>query len=101
MATLGSVVKNNRRKELASKYGPIRRELRKKSLDPSLTEEERVDAFTRLQKLPRNGSPIRVRNRCAMTGRPRGNLRKFGLSRLSFRAMAQLGKIPGVTKASW
>lgn len=101
MATLGSVVKNNRRKKLAVKYGPIRKALRKKSLDTSLSEEERTEAFVLLQKLPRNGSPIRVRNRCAMTGRPRGNLRKFGLSRLSFRAMAHLGKIPGVTKASW
>ncbi|MBK7843923.1 MAG: 30S ribosomal protein S14 [Bdellovibrionales bacterium] len=101
MATLGAVVKNNRRKKLAVKYGPIRQALRKKSLDTSLTEEERTEAFVRLQKLPRNGSPIRVRNRCVMTGRPRGNLRKFGLSRLSFRAMAHLGKIPGVTKASW
>ncbi|MBK8204081.1 MAG: 30S ribosomal protein S14 [Bdellovibrionales bacterium] len=101
MATLGAVVKNNRRKKLAVKYAPIRKALRKKSLDTSLTEEERTEAFVRLQKLPRNGSSIRVRNRCVMTGRPRGNLRKFGLSRLSFRAMAHLGKIPGVTKASW
>lgn len=101
MARLGAVIKNNRRKKLASKFGPIRKELRKKSLDPQLTEEERAEAFILLQKLPRNGSPTRVRNRCVITGRPRGNLRKFGLSRLSFRAMAHLGKIPGVTKASW
>ena len=101
MARLGSIVKNNRRKKLAAKFGPIRKELRKKSLDPQLSETERNEAFILLQRLPRNGSPIRVRNRCAMTGRPRGNLRRFGLSRLSFRAMAHLGKIPGVTKASW
>ncbi|MCB0384162.1 MAG: 30S ribosomal protein S14 [Bdellovibrionales bacterium] len=101
MATLGAVVKNNRRKQLAAKQGPIRKALRKQSLDPNLSEEEREQAYVKLQKMSKNGNPIRVRNRCHLTGRPRGNLRKFGLSRLSFREMAHLGKIPGVTKASW
>ena len=101
MATLGAVVKNQRRQKLAAKYGPIRKELRKKSLDPKVSDEERLEAFIKLQKLPKNGAPIRVRNRCGVTGRPRGNFRKFGLSRLSFRQLAHQGLIPGVTKASW
>ncbi|MCC7406220.1 MAG: 30S ribosomal protein S14 [Bdellovibrionales bacterium] len=101
MATKGSVVKNIRRKKLSAKQGPIRKKLREQSLDPKLSEEEREQAFIKLQKLPKNGLPIRVRNRCHLTGRPRGNLRKFGLSRMAFRELAHMGKIPGVTKASW
>ena len=101
MASKSAVAKNEKRKILAALQGPVRKQLRKQSLDPKLSEEAREQAFLKLQKLPKNGNPIRVRNRCHMTGRPRGNLRKFGLSRLSFREMAHLGKIPGVIKASW
>ena len=101
MASKGAVSKNEKRKVMAARQLPIRKELRKQSLDPTLSDEDREQAYRKLQKLPKNGNPIRVRNRCHMTGRPRGNLRKFGLSRLSFREMAHLGKIPGVTKASW
>jgi small subunit ribosomal protein S14 len=101
MAKLSSVNKNNRRRELSTKHYKARRELRVQSLNPKLSEEERQAAFLKLQKMPRNGSPIRVVNRCMITGRPRGNLRKFGLCRIKFRELALMGKIPGVTKASW
>ena len=65
------------------------------------SEEERTDARVKLQKLPRNSSPVRLRNRCALTGRPRGVFRKFGLGRNKLREIAMRGEIPGVTKASW
>lgn len=101
MAKLSSIHKNNRRKAWAAKQGPIRAELRARAVNPHLSEEEREEARIKLQKLPVKGSPIRVRNRCYLTGRPRGNFRKFGLSRMAFRELALQGKIPGVTKASW
>lgn len=101
MARLASIEKNNRRKAKSSKFWKLRRELRAKSLDESLTDEERSSAFVKLQKLPRDTSPARVINRCQLTGRPRGNYQKFGLSRLAFRQLALDGKLPGVTKSSW
>ena len=101
MAKLSSINKNNYRKKLSTKYGPIRTELREKSVNMKLSEEERAAARLKLQKLPRDTSPIRVRSRCELTGRPRGNLRKFGLSRMKFRQLAHRGAIPGVTKSSW
>jgi len=101
MAKLSAINKNERRRELAKRQGPIRAALRAKSLDPKVPEEERAAARLKLEKLPRNGSPTRVRNRCKMTGRPRGNLSKFGMSRMIFRDLAHRGLIPGVTKSSW
>ncbi len=101
MAKLSSINKNNRRQALAEKYGRIRTELREKAIDMKLSDEDRQAARLKLQKMPRDTSPIRVRNRCKLTGRPRGNLRKFGLSRMQFRQMAHRGLVPGVTKASW
>ncbi len=101
MARLASIEKNNNRKKMSSKFWKLRRELRAKSLDQKLTDEERSAAFLKLQKLPRDTSPARVINRCELTGRPRGNYRKFGLSRLAFRQLALDGKLPGVTKSSW
>lgn len=101
MARLAAIEKNNRRKKISSKFWKLRRELRAKSLDPALGEKDREDAFVKLQKLPRNTSPARVINRCEITGRPRGNYKKFGLSRLAFRQLALDGKLPGVTKSSW
>lgn len=101
MARLAAIEKNNRRKKASSKFWKLRRELRAKSLDPALGENEREEAFVKLQKLPRNTSPARVINRCELTGRPRGNYKKFGLSRLAFRQLALDGKLPGVTKSSW
>lgn len=86
---------------MAEKYAPLRAELRKKVSDLKLSEEERYEAHLKLQKLPRDTSRCRVITRCFVTGRPRGNLRKFGLSRIAFREMALKGLLPGVTKASW
>jgi len=101
MARKASIVKNNKRKEKSKKYYAHRTELREKALDMKLSDEERATARRKLQDLPRDTSPNRVITRCEMTGRPRGNYRKFGLSRMVFRALALDGKLPGVTKASW
>lgn len=101
MARKASIEKNNRRKAQSQKYAKYRAELRAKALDPKLSDEERSAARSKLQDLPRSTSATRVRNRCELTGRPRGNYRKFGLSRNVFRKLALEGKLPGVTKASW
>lgn len=101
MARKASIEKNNKRKVLAKKYGQYRAELRAKTVDMKLSEEERVLARKKLQALPRDTNPNRVITRCEISGRPRGNYRKFGLSRIAFRQLALDGKLPGVTKASW
>lgn len=101
MAKLSSIKKNDKRKAKSSKYFKYRKELRAKSLNPKLSDEEKALAFLKLQKLPRDTNPNRVITRCQISGRPRGNYRKFGLSRIAFRQMALIGKLPGVTKASW
>lgn len=101
MARLASIEKNNRKKAKSTKYWKYRKELRDKAVNLNLSDEERLEARNKLQALPRNTSPIRVTTRCELTGRPRGNYRKFGLSRIAFRQLALDGKIPGVTKASW
>lgn len=101
MARLASIEKNNKRKDLGKRYFKHREELRAKSIDPKLSEEERQAARVKLQKLPRDTSSIRAITRCEITGRPRGNYRKFGLCRIKFRELALDGKLPGVTKASW
>jgi len=101
MAKLSSINKNERRKALSQKYGPYRTELRKKANNPNVPDEERDAARMKLAKLPRDTSPTRVITRCSLTGRPRGNFRKFGLSRMKFRELAHRGLLPGVTKASW
>src|ERR1051326_7764791 len=101
MAKLSSIHKNERRKMMAEKYGRYRTELRKKANNPNLPDEERAAARLKLAKLPRDTSPCRVITRCYLTGRPRGNFRKFGLSRMAFRQLAHKGLLPGVTKASW
>jgi small subunit ribosomal protein S14 len=101
MAKKSSIEKNNRRKRISDKWRPIRKELRNKVSNMKLSDEERYEAHLKLQKLPRITSPFRVITRCFITGRPRGNLRKFGLCRIAFRELALAGKLPGVTKASW
>jgi len=101
MAKKSSVEKNKRRQRIVAAKWDKRQELKRKSADLSLTEEERMLARLALNKMPRDSNIIRVRNRCALTGRARGFLRKFKLSRLTFREMANQGLIPGVTKASW
>ena len=101
MARLAMRVKEVKRKTLAKKYGAKRTELREAAVNMKLSEDERQEARTKLNKLPKNSAPTRIRNRCALTGRARGYLRKFGLSRNEFRRLASFGHIPGVTKSSW
>ena len=101
MAKKSSIVKNNKRREKGFKYRELRKELRKKVSNLKLSEEERNSAGIALQKLPKDSSLSRVVRRCNISGRPRGNLRRFGLSRLMFRKLAHQGKIPGVIKSSW
>ncbi len=101
MAKKSVVARQKQREILVKRHWDKRQELKAKAIDMSLTEEERHEARLKLNKLPRDGSAVRLRNRCQLTGRPRGVLRKFKISRLSFREMALMGIIPGVTKASW
>jgi small subunit ribosomal protein S14 len=101
MAKKSSVEKQKRRERLVNLKWKKREELRNKSYNMNLSEEEREEARLALNKMPRDSSPIRLRNRCQLTGRARGYLRKFKLSRLSFRELASAGMIPGVTKSSW
>lgn len=101
MARLSAVIKNKKREKLAKKYGPKAAALREQAVDMKLSEEERDAARLKLQAIPRNGNPNRVRNRCELTGRPRAVYRDFKLSRNKFRELANNGLIPGVTKASW
>lgn len=101
MATTGKVAQNKLRKELVVKHRKQREELKAIIANPKLPDEERDAAGRKLRKLPRNSSPVRVRNRCALTGRPRAYYRKFGLSRIALRDLALQGYLPGVIKASW
>lgn len=101
MAKLSMIKKNEKRKQLSDKWGPKRAELRRKAVDPKLSDEEKDAARLKLQKLPRDTSPTRVVTRCHLTGRPRAVYRKFMLSRLAFRELAHKGLLPGVTKSSW
>jgi len=101
MAKKSSVEKQKRRERTVQRLRAKRTELKEKASNIYLTEEDREAARTALNKMPRDSSPTRLRNRCALTGRARGFLRKFKLSRLCFREMASHGLIPGVTKSSW
>jgi small subunit ribosomal protein S14 len=101
MAKKSTIEKNERRRQMAQKQAPKRAALTAVVKSQTASEEEKRSAQVALQKLPRNGAKARIRNRCQMTGRSRGNLRAFGLSRIAFREMALQGLIPGVRKASW
>lgn len=101
MARLAMRMKDVRRAKLVAKFSTKRNDLRSRAVDLKLSEEERADARTRLNKLPKNSAPARMRNRCKNTGRSRGYLSKFGLCRNEFRRLASFGQIPGVTKSSW
>lgn len=101
MAKKSSVEKQKRREKLVNQNWEKRQGLRDKARNMNLSEEEREAARIALNKMPRDTSSIRLRNRCQMTGRARGYIRKFKLSRLSFRELASNGLIPGVTKSSW
>jgi small subunit ribosomal protein S14 len=101
MAKKSKIARNDQRKEIVDRYAAKRLELKKALVDPNGTDETREAARVGLQKLPRNASPVRLRNRDAIDGRPRGNLSKFGISRVRFRDMAHRGELPGITKSSW
>jgi small subunit ribosomal protein S14 len=101
MAKKSKIARNEQRKVVVDRYAAKRAELKKTLVDPNATEEAREEARVGLQKLPRNASPVRVRSRDAIDGRPRGNLSKFGISRVRFRDMAHRGELPGITKSSW
>jgi small subunit ribosomal protein S14 len=101
MAKISKVVKNNRRKKMVAQYADRRAGFKKIINNPASTPEEVDAAQAKLQQLPRDASPVRVRNRCSQSGRPRGYLRKFGISRVALRELALQGQIPGVVKSSW
>lgn len=101
MAKVSMVQRDLKRRKLYSKYKAKRENLLSKSKDNTLSPEERFEARLKLAQLPRNSSKNRIRNRCLLTGRPRGVYRKFGLSRIAFRDLASDGKLPGVVKSSW
>ncbi|ENY72689.1 30S ribosomal protein S14 [Aeromonas diversa] len=101
MAKLSMKAREVKRAKLAAKYATKRAELKALIVDMNASEEARWDAVLKLQQLPRDSSPIRQRNRCAITGRPHGVLRKFGLCRIKVREHAMKGEIPGLKKASW
>jgi len=101
MARVAIVNREKKRMKLVKKYAARRAELRTKISSANTTEEERREAREQLNKLPRDSSYVRLRNRCALTGRPRGYYRKFGLGRNKLREIAMRGDVPGLIKASW
>jgi small subunit ribosomal protein S14 len=101
MAKKSKIARNEQRKVVVERYAAKRLELKKALVSPDSTAEQREAARLGLQKLPRNASPIRVRSRDAVDGRPRGVLTKYGVSRIRFRDMAHRGELPGITKSSW
>jgi len=101
MAKKSKIVANERRRETVARYAERRAELKELIRKPDTAAAQRVVAQAELQRLPRDASPVRVRNRDAVDGRPRGHLRKFGLSRVRTRELAHRGELPGIRKASW
>ena len=101
MAKTSLIEREKKREALVKKYAAKRAELNATIADQSRSEEERFQARLKLQQLPRNANPTRLRNRCELTGRPRGTYRKFGLARNKLREIAMRGEVPGMTKASW
>jgi small subunit ribosomal protein S14 len=101
MAKVALINRESKRRAVVKKYAARRAELIATVNNMKLSDEERYEARMKLQRLPRNAAPVRLRNRCALTGRPRGTYRKFGLGRTKLRETAMRGEIPGLTKASW
>ncbi len=101
MAKKSCIIKNEKRKEVVKQYAQQRAMLKEVIRNPGASLEARMEAQRGLQALPRNASPSRVRNRCLISGRTRGFLRRFGMSRIDFRLLALRGGIPGVRKSSW
>lgn len=101
MAKVSSIEKNNKRRKMTAQQAPKRAALKAKARDLSLPPEERFAARLKLAEMPRNGSKVRIRNRCEITGRPRGNYRKLKMCRNQLRELASQGRIPGMVKSSW
>lgn len=101
MAKVSLIEREQKRRETVKKYAAKREELIALINDVNASGEDRREARQKLQKLPRNASPVRLRKRCAMTGRPRGVFGKFGIARNKLRELMMRGEVPGVTKASW
>ena len=101
MAKLSVINRQQKREEMVKQFAAKRAALKVTINDQSLSEEDRYQARLKLQALPRNSSPVRLRNRCAITGRPRGTYSKFGLGRSKLREIAMRGEVPGMVKASW
>lgn len=101
MAKKSAIEKNSKRRRLVAKYAGKRAALKAMARDASLPPEERFKARLKLNELPKNGAATRLRNRCAVSGRPRGYYRKFGISRIALRELGSKGQLPGVVKSSW
>jgi small subunit ribosomal protein S14 len=101
MAKRSNIVKNEKRRAIVARYAERRAELKRIIASPTSTDDRRVAAQAELARQPRDASPVRVRNRDSVDGRPRGHLRKFGLSRVKVRELAHRGELPGVRKSSW
>ncbi len=101
MPKTSAIQRDLKRRRLAEKFKAKRAELKAILLNPKTTDVEFFAAQKKLSKLPRNSSPVRIRNRCSLSGRPRGYVGRYGVSRITFRELALAGKIPGVTKSSW
>ena len=101
MAKRSKIAKEKKRREIVARYAAVRADLKRRSVDPHRPAEERDAAMTALHRLPRDASPVRLRNRDAADGRPRAFVRQFGLSRIRLREMAHRGELPGVVKSSW
>ena len=101
MAKTSAIERNLKRIRMSKKFEKKRKKLKQIIRNKKLPLNERFAAQLKLSKLPKNSSKIRIRNRCEVTGRPRGNYRKFGMSRIAFRDLASSGQLPGITKASW
>ena len=101
MAKKSAIDKNKKRIYMVALHKDKRMALKAIIKDKKVSQEDRFKAVLKLASLPKNGSQIRVRNRCEITGRPRGNYRKFSMSRIAFRDLASSGQLPGITKASW
>jgi small subunit ribosomal protein S14 len=101
VAKKSMIVKEHKRSRIAAKYDQRRKALKALILHPNTSDEDREDALLKIQKLPRDASPTRGRNRCSITGRPHGVYRKFGLGRNKLREAVMRGDVPGVVKASW
>ncbi|MBW7896181.1 MAG: 30S ribosomal protein S14 [Opitutaceae bacterium] len=101
MPKTSAIERNKKRQQLVEKHKAKRAELKALLANPDTSDEDFFAAQKKLAKLPRNSSPVRVKNRCSLSGRPRAYIRKYGVSRIQFRELALSGKIPGVTKSSW